>query len=337
MRPKANISLILIALATLVLVFQNCSEVGYRKRVLPAKEIPLAPAAVDKSVLIHSVLPNSALEGESVNLTIYGENFSQTSSVRIGGQVCSQVNVISEREIKCQLLASNEPGKVSVEVTSFDRDFARLQDAFEWRELSIAQKCASQKYRTSEVKQIAIAPQTQQCAFGQEDNLGKGGGRVSARVEQVVEVDIPEDTALCDMEFEFSDQQFVYDDSFLFALNDVILVSSYADTVKSLSPTSEGFLIYDWLDIRGLSWSGQNTPYCLGVSSGEGSCSIPVTQQRQTMSLQIAPSLISAISENRAEGEKNTFKFITTGDDNPGPDCQHSGLNFTVNVTYVQK
>lgn len=337
MKSQRHLSLIAVAvLSGTAVAFQNCSDTSFQRQL----QRPQQNLQIDESpaIRIFSVDPSSAVSETVTPVNLLGENFSNSTRVFFGGQECQGVSVLSENQLTCTLDAvAGALGFVDVQASALDREPGLLPQGFEWT-MTIAQKCASPNHRTTQTLNIAIPAQNQQCPFGQGDNMGLGGGRVSARVEQTQKINIPENSAICNMQFQFLNQQFRYDDMFLLTFNDVILVSSYADVVSALPPSADGLLSYAWTGgIAGRNWSGDNTPYCLGVSSGMGSCTIPVTEQTQTMSLNINADLITKISERQVNASENQFKMITVGDDNPGVDCMHSGLNFNVNVTYVSK
>lgn len=337
---EMNLSrLFLFATVTLgaVVTYQNCSDTNFRRTPSTARPVTITEK---KAIQIISVFPTTGTSETPVDVTVFGQNFSQSTEVRFGDQSCQAVMVISDNEILCSLAATPTVGFVDVSASASDRDPGTLPNGFEWT-MTIAQKCASPAHRVSQALTVSFAAQNQQCGFGANGNLTVQQGAVRARYEQTVNLAIPDNTAVCDMQFQFTNQQFRYDDMFIFTFNDVILVSSdHASQTAGLTATSEGFLIYDWMAIRGRAWganAGSNNPYCLGAGNGMGNCSIPATEQTATMILDIDDTLITKISERQQDVTKNKFMFITTGDDNPAIDCQHSGINFNVNVVYVKK
>ena len=143
---------------------------------------------------------------------------------------------------------------------------------------------------------------------------------------------MPANTAICGVQFSFPSQQFRYDDTFLFTYNDYVLVSSLTSSISSIVPNADGLLKYDWLSVKGKTIDGGTPPYCLG-----NACTIPATETTGMMTLTVSDDLFGKIAKTQANATDHKFKFITTGDNDTGIDCMHLILNFSVNITYVNK
>ena len=312
----------------LAALYQSCSDTNFKR--------PLQPQEVKKedtkAIQIIVVDPPSAETETDVELRVMGQNFTAETKLFFGGQECVNSQFISDGEIQCTLEASPAVGMVDVEGTSVDRDPGTLPNGFEWIALTVAQKCASAKYKKTKMQAITIPAQTLQCPFGMGDNDTTAQGTIRARVEQEQKLDLPAKTAICGVQFTFPSQQFRYDDTFLLTYNDIVLVSSSTNSVSSIAPNADNLLKYDWLAVKGKTIDGNNTPYCLGAA-----CTVPNTETTGTMSLAVSDDLFGKIAKTQANATDHKFKFITTGDNDTGIDCKHLILNFSVNITYVNK
>ena len=75
------------------------------------------------------------------------------------------------------------------------------------------------------------------CAWGEDGNLDMAQGQVTARAEQRVVIELPEDVVVCDLVFDFAvdgdlEQTLYYDDNMFILYNDVVLAASYGGMVE---------------------------------------------------------------------------------------------------------
>ncbi len=175
---------------------------------------------------------------------------------------------------------------------------------------------------------------------------------IRAKVRQDFKIDIPAEDTVCDIEFDFPNQQMQYDDEIFLLLNDYVIISSQNYSQSDKHPN--GLYINDW-GLQEFNWLGDNalydlhydwdyTPkYCLGVSSDDPNynekCSIPKTETTGEMKLDIPKEEIIKIGvlSNSQEEETNkelNFSFVTTGDNDNG-DCEHAAYSFEVEVKYI--
>lgn len=211
---------------------------------------------------------------------------------------------------------------------------------------------------------VMIEEQSLNCPFGQDDNLVARNNWIQARRESVYTVeDLPADAVICDMRMNFpQNEKYTYDDQFFFTMNGVVLASNawwavegdsrYPDTHKgmtALSPLSlpesvsgmpqmVNLYSYSWESLVGLQWgsyynNNDRYDYCLGGGEGVSSCSFPLTQQTGSIVLDIDPLIIKRIALDR-DSEAPKFGFVVTGDNDTGPDCKHSKIQFEVSVDY---
>lgn len=187
---------------------------------------------------------------------------------------------------------------------------------------------------------VVFEATTGECPWGVDGNLDMQDTYLTARVEQVEDLDLDEEIVLCDMELDLSGlvpgevQLMVYDDYFFFTMNDVVLASSHAPAVAALS-TDDDLPIYAWDEIVGAPFPHGDAPFCLGEEDGEADCEIPSTETEGPISLSYSKDLVAALSARALDEERFEFGFVTTGDNDPATDCQHAEFGFTVEVEYL--
>jgi hypothetical protein len=180
------------------------------------------------------------------------------------------------------------------------------------------------------------------CPFGVGDNLDLEQSVITARVEQNVELALPEGVVVCDLAFDFQaisggeGTPMVYDDNFWFTFDDVVLAGSYGPMVDQFR--KEGSLpLYEWSRIVGtpIEFDGIDT-YCLGETEGRADCEIPPPETNGIMSLSFDDDLVNELSFRAVQAERFDFSFITMGDNDPELDCAHEEFAFVVEVPYVR-
>ncbi|MES2638126.1 MAG: hypothetical protein V4850_01540 [Myxococcota bacterium] len=207
----------------------------------------------------------------------------------------------------------------------------------------IADVC--EKYEPEEITLDVLFPaQTGACPWEEGDNQGPADGLLTARVEQVESVELPEDAVICDMAFDFSGlvpdevQVMVYDDHFFFTFNDIVLSSSFAPAVNDL--VADGDLhTWDWSRVVGFDYHAVGDgydSYCLGETGGSADCDIPVTETPGPITMRYDEELVAELSLSAIADARYDFSFITTGDDDVERDCKHDAFGFTVTVPYLQ-
>jgi len=174
------------------------------------------------------------------------------------------------------------------------------------------------------------------CDFGNNGNLEIRDGYFQGRIEQVQLLEeIPEGAIICDLSFEFSEQEMRYDDHFLLAFDGSLIASSY--DFDSQLQSMEGLLQYDWSTISGMKWvtgSQYEGVFCPGQQEGLSACAWPKTDTMGTIALDYDPQLIQNIIGLNSQRAQHEFRFVTIGD-NDSRDCEHSNINFQVNIEYV--
>jgi hypothetical protein len=194
--------------------------------------------------------------------------------------------------------------------------------------------CATSVPETLDVP-LTFPQETAACAWNSDGNLGQRDLHFQARREQIASFQLPSDSVVCDMGFEFQPQVYYYDDEFLFTFNNKVLASSY--DFSALLPDTNGLLDYAWSRIVGLPWtSAQPTAYCAGEESGSAQCSFPVTSTNGAIALDYDPLIVQEAFAQSPKSGRHEFRWITTGDDDPAVDCRHSQVDALVRVSYVR-
>ena len=196
---------------------------------------------------------------------------------------------------------------------------------------TIEEACASLEHVEREVSLPFDNPGG--CPWRVDDNLGSRGGHCQARTEQVGELVLPEDAVLCGMDFHVAESAMYYDDHLMITFDDVVLASSL-DPSRMPLEADEGLYFYDWALIGGMDVAGGGL-YCLGEAEGLGSCGLPGTESRGTITLELGEELVMRLAARFADEPSHEFMVITTGDDNPESDCRHSPFDMVVTYRYV--
>ena len=180
------------------------------------------------------------------------------------------------------------------------------------------------------------------CPFGEEDNLERNNGVMTARIEQFATVELPEGGLACDMEFDFqgidpsTEQIMQYDDHFVLAFNDVVLASNNKQIADEFAADDDGLRLYEWEDLVGLEFDFFGLEnYCLGEETdGLSECVIPEPETPGPISLNFEGDLVDILSLRAVQVEEFVFSFITTGD-NDDSDCSHEDFDFLVTAPVV--
>ena len=181
------------------------------------------------------------------------------------------------------------------------------------------------------------------CDWGVDGNLEMENGVITARVEQVESIPLPDEVVVCDMVFNFDGVSggegtpMYYDDKFLFAFNDIVLSASYAPMIDELEH-DDILATYDWAALRGypIEFDDSIPTYCVGEATGQADCTIPPPETNGVMALAFDPSIDNRLALIAIQEQRFDFNFITMGDNDPDRDCYHDEFAFTVTVPYVR-
>ena len=169
------------------------------------------------------------------------------------------------------------------------------------------------------------------CEWEINGNLAPRDQYFQGRIEEELKLSLPEGSILCDIKFNFVEQKFLYDDHFIITFNDAIIASSYNfDNV--LSKKNE-LLRYDWTKIAGMFWDHKKEGVICAPNS---SCAWPKTVTLGVITLAYPSFVFQKIMAEDINRIEHSLKFISIGD-NDNQDCEHSDINFNLDIEYVTK
>lgn len=178
------------------------------------------------------------------------------------------------------------------------------------------------------------------CGFGENGNLDAVDAIISGRVEQTDSLDLGA-VVLCEANYNFHpdadiDPIMYYDDFLYLAFDDVLLATSYGDTVDLFDTEENGFPLYDWEKIAGttMDFNAADT-WCLGEEEELSDCTIPPSETEDVMELNFDTSLTEKLALRAVQTERLDYTFITIGDNDEDSDCYHAEFSFDVEVSYV--
>ncbi len=143
---------------------------------------------------------------------------------------------------------------------------------------------------------LLFAKQTSVCEWGTQvstpsanGNFWKRDGYFQARIEQDSQLSLPENSIICDIQFNSLESVLKYDGHFMLTMNNLVLMSTYKGFVLAYSQAeidlvnrrgnqnvtpevylsaTNGHYVYDWSKIGSNHWFGGNCwkdpGYCLG-------------------------------------------------------------------------
>lgn len=191
---------------------------------------------------------------------------------------------------------------------------------------------------TPQVATVALSfpKPNETCAFGVGDNLPINDMHLTARIEQKRSLNLPVGAVICDAQFTFVEQPWKYDDHFLVLFNKSVIAASYDFSVtNTLQKKNFGLLEYDWMKIAGMVWNPANEAiFCPNIAGGTSNCSFPDTDVGGAIELEYDSKFIRSIMTNGIPSN-HSFSVVSVGDNDP-QDCEHSDLEFTVQVKYVK-
>ena len=167
------------------------------------------------------------------------------------------------------------------------------------------------------------------CEWDKDGNLSPKDQFFQGRIEQMQKLDLPVQSIICDVKFNFTKQQFRYDDHFLLTFNDAIIASSYNFGGKF--DEKYGLLRYDWSRMAGMHWDNtQEGDFC----APGGNCSWPATDTPGFISLEYEAYVFQKLMAEDINRNQHVLRFVSIGD-NDDKDCEHSDVNFSIDVDYV--
>ena len=125
-----------------------------------------------------------------------------------------------------------------------------------------------------------------------------------------------------------SEQDFFYDDHFIFVLNDYALWGSYEDH-RSMLTQADGAYIYAWNDIRDENMGFDTEPWIAGQNQNSY-LTVPIAEGSADMTVGLQNSILDGIiDQSTTEIEA---RLITFGDNDNG-DCESSDISFEATLS----
>jgi hypothetical protein len=188
-------------------------------------------------------------------------------------------------------------------------------------------------------------PNLNLCQWSQGGNLSEVDGRFRARKEQNFHFEIPSGSVICDVDVQFDEQPFRYDDHFLFAFNQYVLATSYnwspagengaPNDNQTFLDESDGMWIYDWSKIADKRWtsSGREQVIC---APGALECRFPGHDNEGQIRLRYESQVFRRVMSRDLGRTQHSFTLTVTGD-NDSSDCWHRPLEFQLRVTTASR
>ena len=176
-------------------------------------------------------------------------------------------------------------------------------------------------------------PPTQNCPFGEGDNLSKRQAYYQARVEVARTFNTPADSIICSFQLISKTEDIQYDDVVVITLNDYILATSN----KSIYPNSvppRNISKWSFDNVRGTPMPFETPQSCIGEP--ESVCKMPGHDRRGGFELSFEGNVLAPLSAQLMGKEEKKLSVITLGDNDEG-DCEHTGIEFDVVYTYIKR
>ncbi|MGE0172052.1 MAG: hypothetical protein AB7T49_04675 [Oligoflexales bacterium] len=185
---------------------------------------------------------------------------------------------------------------------------------------------------TETLSQTLNFPASAECAFNQNGNLDRKNGFHQAISTQTLNVPIPANIVLCEINIESSVSDLRYDDFLIFTLDKYVLVGSNGNMMDLLQKDGNLY-IWNFDKIKGQPADLDDTlpPYCIGAS-----CDVPGHDQAGPFNVNFTTSEIRELANRQLGKNELDFSLITTGDDNDG-DCEHTEFNLSLTLRYSKK
>lgn len=198
-------------------------------------------------------------------------------------------------------------------------------------ETEAEQNCSNRSLKTANAS--VNFPKPQSCKWNADGNLADRNGYVQARSEQRYDLPVPPNAVICDLSFNFPNQNMRYDDQIIMTFNDYVLASSYKG-LTDLLPKDGDLRRYEWEALKGKSTDvvGYN-PYIVGQELGLASVQMPQTETNGQIKLAMDKQIFYKFAAKKLPADAHRFGMVTTGD-NDSSDCQHEPIQFSLSVKY---
>ncbi len=200
------------------------------------------------------------------------------------------------------------------------------------KEKEVNDKCAQADKVKSYEQDFLFPDPGHTCYWDYYDNLSRRPEFIRARTEQFQLLKLDPKAIVCKMEVVFDTQNVSFKDELVLAYSGVVLASS--KDFSSRFPKKYGMSMYSWPALVSSPYNkGEDSRFCAGKESSEGSCQIPASETPGNLNMNFADSLFQRI-EAYTTPDCRGFTLVTTGD-NDENDCRHSDIGFKVKVQYV--
>lgn len=262
-----------------------------------------------------------------------------------------------ERGVAVRLESTSQSPNVK-DVSNEDSDTPPPTDNYELPIDKVLEKCEAalqngtlNKMTTninfSELPNVSSDPKKTQYCKEPTPFIPSGEIHYNSYAEQRQSFELPDNAILCNVDFKFDKQLIKYDDHFLFSFDNRVLASNSKGAMKYLNYQSDMILdnqliknqSFDWSLLKGKEWGDEGNKdeffYCLGEDLPGTVCQWPITETEGVIKMEYPPVMLMQIA-NQNKSNKHDFSLVLTGDNDPGSDCQHTPINFQIDVLYVQ-
>ena len=151
---------------------------------------------------------------------------------------------------------------------------------------------------------------------------------------QDVEINVPQDAYLCDIELSTENTQFVYDDELLMTLNGFFLAGANhtSQSLLDFGMTKTGNLIaWDWQK----HYNTKRDHDIGGCSHASMNCVFPRTETTGIVQLDVPATWFDELPIKQVTEQKFILSVLAIGNQNASTDCSHNGLNFSGQIRFV--
>jgi hypothetical protein len=177
------------------------------------------------------------------------------------------------------------------------------------------------------------AYEAQRCPFGIGDNNIRrtGDGYHTARLDRKFNISIPSGRTVCSMKAAGQNQNIVYDDHIILALNSNIIFATGQQSSLNFQKAGNGFYLYDWSKLKGKRFGNQT--HCADGAT----CQVPSSETSGVLAFELSDEANSRLF-NSLQGKPLYFSLTIIGDNDLHNDClQSEDLTLTVNYSYFTK
>lgn len=202
---------------------------------------------------------------------------------------------------------------------------------------SVVVDLCKQTTPSTSIAKISYAPR-KDCQWNKNGNLGRLDQYLQARESQTQTIALQPNTVICDLKLTSSQSNWRYDDNFVLNLSKYVLTHSNPylidNSVGTLS-VEDGFTVWNFDTVKGAKYNLSANPAdpCLGNAD---TCMIPGHDMAGAVNLSFKPESMVTLATKLLDQNSLDFHLLTTGDNDNG-DCEHTGIDFDVEIKYVIK